>query len=315
MPFYPFLNSERGRLKTLDLKLEKIPEDPIYGSALENAAKDIVGEAEEPQDRDFAIVQFTLTKILLSILDDKNAHEQYAERKSGEFRDQLEKESLTYLIKIAREDFGMELRTEDSLRIHFTDFLKHKPDFLKLSQMNLLKGYVQVTKTQLTWILKGAIKQQILAGIPGKREFPKSFVKAANGVKGRAVRKKRKIERPRVKNLREDCLPPCITDIIKGLETGKANHNAHFVLVTFLHGLGLDENSILEIFKRSPKFKERIALYQIRFSKERGYTCPACESIKGYGLCTGDCPKNHPVSNYFLNLRSRRKNTKRTKQE
>jgi DNA primase large subunit len=302
--YYPFLKSEKDRLKTLDLKIEDIASNPLYTTALDNAALDIIGKAKEPEDRDFAIVQFVLSKIFLSIIDNPAATEKYAEDKSEFFREKLEKESLTFLIKIAREDFGMLMMTEDTLRIDFKDFLKHKPDFLKLSQMNLLRGYVQVTKNQLTWILKGAIKQQIIDSIPKGTNFPESLARIANKVKGKAVEVRGKIQRPRISRLTTEALPPCIRDIISAMESGKANHNAHFVLVTFLHGLGLDENAILEVFKRSPKFKENIALYQIRFSKERGYTAPACDSIKSYGLCTGECPKNHPISNYFTNLRS-----------
>jgi len=302
--YYPFLNSERDRLKSLDLKIDDISSSPIYSRALDNAAQDIVGRAEKPEDRDFAIIEFTLSKILLSIIGDAGLNEGYAERKSDEFREQLEKESLTFLIKVAREDFGMDMRTEDSLRTQFIDFLRYKPEFLKLSQMNLLKGYVQVTKKQLAWILKGAIKQRVLEAIPKKTKFPESLEKAAQRIKGKAVRQRRvRADRPRISRLNEAALPPCIRDIIIALESGAANHNAHFVLVTFLHGLGLDENSILEIFRRSPKFKEKTARYQIRFSKEREYTCPACKSVKDYGLCPADCPRKHPISNYFLFLK------------
>lgn len=303
--YYPFLNSERARLKSLDIRLEKLSQDPVYTTALDNAALDLTNEAKEPEDADFAIVEFTLSKIFLSIIGDPILNEKYAERKSDDYRNSLEKESLTYLIKIAREDFGMHMKTEESLRIHFIDFLRYKPDFLKLSQMNLLKGYVQVTKNQLTWVMKGAIKKQILEGIPENKGFPEGFERIANKVKGKAVKARRVIERPAVKNLREDALPPCIKGIIESLEHNRANHNAHFVLVTFLHGLKLEESAIVDVFRRSPKFKEKIALYQIRFSKEREYTCPACDSIKGYGLCPSNCPRKHPVSNYFLNLRRR----------
>jgi DNA primase large subunit len=310
--YYPFLNSEKDRLKSLNLKIEDIADNALYTRALDNAALDIVGKAEEPDDRDFAIVEFTLTKIFLSIIDNPAVTEKYAERKSGEFRDKLEKESLTYLIKIAREDFGMGMKTEESLRIDFIDFLKYKPDFLKLAQMNLLGGYVQVTKSQLTWVLKGAIEKQIIEAVPKGANFPESLKKVAKKVKIDAVKVRGPINRPRIDRLTEAALPPCIRDIISAMGSGKANHNAHFILVTFLHGLQLDENSILEVFKRSPKYKERIALYQVRFSKERGYTCPSCESIKSYGLCTGDCPRRHPISNYFTNLRElrRKKNVK-----
>lgn len=305
--YYPFLSSERDRLKALKLNLESIPKHPIYATALENAALDLEGKAKEPEDADFAVIEFTLAKVLLSVIEDTAANEKYAERKSDEFRLALEKENLTFLIKTAREDFGMDVKTEESLRLHFIDFLRYKPEFLKLAQMNLLGGYVQVTKSQLNWILKGAIKQMILKTIPKKEKFPDAITKTANKVKGKVGETRPRIARPRVSNLNEDALPPCVTGIIKSLEAGTANHNAHFVLVTFLNGLGLDEKSVLEVFKRSPKFKEKIASYQIKFAKERNYTCPACDSVKGYGLCPATCEKNHPISNYFTNLRKIRR--------
>jgi len=303
---YPFLASEKQRLKELDLKLDHVADHPLYGQMLDRAALDITSKVEEEGDPELAVVRFTLAKIFLSIIDSPEAKEQYAERKSREWRDELEAEGVTFLIKLAREEFAMDVKTEDSLRIHFTDFLKYKPEFLRLSQVDLLDGYVQVSKTQLSWVLKERIKKAILEGIPKKQKFPESLEKKAMGLKGKVRVAKPQRERPRISRLDMGALPPCISGIISSLEGGTANHNAHFVLVTFLHGLGLDEASILEVFRRSPKFKERIARYQIQFSKERGYTCPGCESIKGYGLCPSDCPRRHPVSNYFYFLRANR---------
>lgn len=301
--YYPFLNSERERLKSLGLQLDKIQQDPFYAQAIENAALDVIGKSKEPQDRDLAIVEFTLAKIFLSVIDNPTAAEAYAERKSEDFRQALEKESLTFLIKVAREDFGMDVKTEESLRVQFIDFLRYKPEFLKLSQMNMLKGYVQLTKSQLPWVLKGAIKRRILGSIPKNTKFPDGIEAAAKKLRGKITQPRRYSERPRISKLQETALPPCIKGIISALEGGTSNHNANFVLVTFFHGLGLDEKSILEVFRRSPKFKERIAAYQIKFSKERGYTCPSCESIKGYGICKWQCPRKSPISNYFLNAR------------
>jgi len=316
MQYYPFLNSERTRLKELDLRLEQLSQNSVHAAALENAAQDVMGKGKEPEDRDFAIIEFTLAKILLSIINSPEAEETYSESKAEEFRAGLEKESLTYLIKIAREDFEIDLKTEDTLRIQFIDFLRFKPDFLKLAQMNLLGGYVQITKNQLTWVLKGAIQKSIKDAIPRDKKFPEDFVKVAEKIKGKVAEKKKYIEdRPSISRITDEALPPCIQGIITGIGAGRANHNAHFVLVTFLHGLNLDEKSILDVFRSSPKFKERITAYQIKFTKERGYTCPGCETIKGYGLCPTTCPRKHPVSNYFLFLRELKYKKPKPKEE
>ncbi len=303
MAYYPFLAGERARLKTLDLRLEKLAQHPIYGSALEGAACDVEGKGKPPADADFAAVEFTLAKILLGIIGEPDASEAYAERKGNEFRESLDKENLTLLIKIAREEFGMEVKTEESLRLQFIDFLRYKPEFLKLAQADLQDGYVQLSKTQLAWVLKGAIKRQILDTIPKGKGFPEAFSKAANAVRGKIAKPKAHRERPTVSSLTEDALPPCIKGILAGLEGGVANHNAHFVLATFLTGLGLEEPAVVDVFRRSRKFNERTTAYQVKFAKEKGYTCPACDSIKGYGLCKAECERKHPASNYFLNLR------------
>lgn len=303
---YPFLKEEKERLMALNLKIDEIPQHPIYSSTLDLAADDIIGEPVNLDDPDFSVVSFTLSKILLSIADDKTLNEKYAGRKSEEFRRQLERENLTFLIKIAREEFNIDIKTEETLRVHFIDFLKFKPDFLRLSQSDLKGGYVRVTKTQLTWVLKGTIKKIILDSIPEKQKFPEAFQRAAMKVKGKAQSSQRLRTMPKITRLREDALPPCIKEILKNLQSGTANHNAHFVLGTFLNTLKLDEKDILEIFKKSPKFSDRITRYQIQFTKERGYICPACDSVKGYGLCVASCPKNNPVSVYFYNLKARR---------
>ena len=301
---YPFLKEEKERLKAINLKIDEIPQHPIYSSTLDLAAEEIIGEPVNLDDPDFSAVSFTLSKILLSIADDKVLSEKYAERKSEEFRRQLERENLTFLIKISREEFNIDIKTEETLRVHFIDFLKFKPDFLKLSQSDLKGGYVQVTKIQLTWILKGAIKKSILESIPKKQKFPEAFQRTAMRVKGKAQSSQKLKTMPKITRLREDALPPCIKEIMKSLQSGTANHNAHFVLATFLNTLKLDEKDILEIFKKSPKFNNKIARYQIQFVKERGYICPACDSVKGYGLCMANCPKNNPVSVYFYNLKA-----------
>lgn len=291
-------------MKSLDIRIGEVSKDALYATALDNAASDLRGDTKEPEDADLAVIEHTIAKILLCIISDKETSDKYAERKAGEYREALEKEQLPFLIKVAREDFGMDIATEDSLRLHFIDFLEYKPDFLKLSQMNLLKGYVQLSKLQLSWVLKGAIERRILESIPKKGNFPEEFTNAANKLKGIVVREKKTFDMPKLKNISYDALPSCISGIIDLVGSGKANHNAHFVLVTFLLGLNLPNEAILDIFRRSPKFKDRIAQYQINFAKQRDYKCPGCESIKSYGLCTGQCPKGHPISNYLSNLRT-----------
>ncbi len=303
MAYYPFLSNERSRVKALDVDLEELSTNPMYAEIIENAVRDIEGREHKTLDRDLAVMEFVVVRILLGIINDPPIEKAYIKRKSEEYRRSLEREDLSYLIKMAREEFGMDIRTEGGLRIHFTDFLKHKPEFLNLAQMELEGGYVSITKEQLVWILKDAIAKLIESLIPRERRFPSGLVAVARRIRLMKGRERAR-EAPRVKRLKEEALPPCIRSIIEEVEAGKSSHSANFVLATFLLGLGLKDDDVINIFKRSPKYKEKTTVYQIRFMRERGYTCPGCESIRSYGLCKWECKRKHPVSNYFLNLRS-----------
>jgi len=74
---------------------------------------------------------------------------------------------------------------------------------------------------------------------------------------------------------------------------------ANFTLATFLNSIGMPKARILELFKKSPNFSERIASYQLDRIAKQNYAPPSCDKIRSYGLCPNkDCPARHPLSFY-----------------
>jgi len=102
--------------------------------------------------------------------------------------------------------------------------------------------------------------------------------------------------------------PKCISHIMSLVNRNEANHNARFILATFLIGIGLKEEEILKVFSKSPKYDENKTRYQVEFlTGKKGttkYTCPGCETIKSYGLCKADCRVKHPQQYYRRNART-----------
>jgi len=298
--FYPFLESSKERLKRLAINLEDLPKHPVYSRTLDLAADDIL-ESPEFNDEEEELVTFTVAKILLGIAGNKKTAEKYAKKKSEQYRSKLDKEDLPSLITIARE-LALDVRTEKILQIHVLDFLKNRPENHHLIKAELSRGYVKITKIQLAFVISRAVENQIINSIPKKTGFPKEFVQKADYIKTRSIVVKKTFT-PKVSRLNDKAIPPCIKQLLSMLESGSANHNAHFILATFLTGLKLDEGAIVDAFRRSPKFNERTTAYQIRYAVQKGYTCPSCKAIKKYGFCKHSCEKGHPVSQYFLNLR------------
>jgi len=323
--YYPFLGKSKDKIKSLGIKLSEIEENPKYLSALDSAVADVrnpnANLTGQESEEEIFLIASTLSKILLGLLGDPKISEEYAKRKSEAYSAKLMEEELAYLIKVAKDELGMDIRTKDRLEVGVLDFLRYRDDLPYMSligsaasdsgeELNLVNGYVGIDKTRLVTLIKNRVKEEILESIPYKKDFPKIFherVKELKGINLSGVEPRKEL--PRLSRVDSGALPPCIREIISLLESGRANHNAHFVLGTFLVGLNLDENAILGIFKRSPKFDEAIVRYQIEFMRDKGYKCPSCDSIKKMGLCKHSCKRAHPISNYFSNLRSRRRNS------
>jgi len=107
--------------------------------------------------------------------------------------------------------------------------------------------------------------------------------------------------------LPKELFPPCIKNILKGIEDGKKR--SVFVLLNFLTNLGWDYEKIEELLrewnKKNPEeLREVVMLGQMRYHKQnkKKVLPPNCDNkgyYKDYGICTPDnlCSKiKNPVS-------------------
>lgn len=111
-----------------------------------------------------------------------------------------------------------------------------------------------------------------------------------------------------------EALPPCIARIISMIEQGgNPSHEERFNLAAFLVNIGLDTESILEYFRKTPDFNEKIARYQVEhIAGEKGsrkkYMPYSCDKMKSTGICPVQerCKGGrNPLAVYKYNLRIR----------
>lgn len=94
-----------------------------------------------------------------------------------------------------------------------------------------------------------------------------------------------------IKGFYEDALPLCMKVLIDRLRSGEnLSHHERFTIAAFLARIGLKPDNILEFFKNSPDFNEKIARYQIEhIAGERGsrkqYMPYNCDTMKTLGIC------------------------------
>ena len=89
----------------------------------------------------------------------------------------------------------------------------------------------------------------------------------------------------------ENLFPPCIVRIISILRSGgNPSHVERFNLAAFLGSIGLDVDSVLEYFKKSADFNEKIARYQVEHilgvrGGKKKYLPYSCEKMRASGIC------------------------------
>lgn len=122
------------------------------------------------------------------------------------------------------------------------------------------------------------------------------------------------------KSALDELFPPCIKRIIDLVNSGgNPSHFERFNLAAFLGYIGLSVDDILEYFKKTPDFNERIARYQVEHilgirGSRRKYKPYNCENLKASNLCplNEQCPGGkNPVAVYKYNMRTFMKKRRR----
>ncbi len=108
-----------------------------------------------------------------------------------------------------------------------------------------------------------------------------------------------------------DAFPPCMAGLYEALRRGEnLSHHARFAIATFLLNIGMGVDEVVDLFRNTPDFNERIARYQVEhLAGMRGsgkkYKTYSCEKMKTLGLCTGDCGTRSPLQAYYRRLASK----------
>ncbi|MEM0011402.1 MAG: DNA primase regulatory subunit PriL, partial [Candidatus Bathyarchaeia archaeon] len=149
--------------------------------------------------------------------------------------------------------------------------------------------------------------------------LPEEIVERANSIrKGYAENIREEpfsIESLFSSGVESDLFPPCMRELYGALLAGRhLPHIGRFTITAFLLNIGMDPNLIIDLFRKSADFNERMTRYQIEhIAGQRGsgtkYVPPKCDTLQTHGLCPGmdDLCKRvrHPLT-YYLRKKKRR---------
>jgi len=335
---YPFLLDAAEEVKRLDLKIENLDSDdykPIVKRAeerLEEALKDDRSGVEyREREAHIEIPSYPVAIILAAASANDYIKRRYALAEAKRAYKLLRKEDkrkvmeianfFNWNIKIPRVKVGYR---EYDFTLHFTDYLRNAKSFnekrWKLVNRFMLNGEVYLTKRETARLLQEEIQRHIKKRLnfDVRSMLPESILERVERLKQKYaghMEKTRFGEFP--KEAVHSAFPPCVKQLYEAARTGShLSHVGRFTLTSFLVSIGMKTAEIVDLFRSSSDFNERMTRYQVEhIAGVRGsrtkYIPPTCETLKTHGLCPGTedlCGRiRHPLTYYRRKTRMLKK--------
>jgi DNA primase large subunit len=329
---YPFLKEAAEYVKTLDLKIEDL-ESPEFSQILERA-KERVEEAilyaivsRKLQNEEIEILSFPTAIMLVAATENQFIKRRYALAEAKQAYNDLKFEPKEKILAIAK-NFQWKMATANAeenaapyeFKLHFTDYLKNTTNLRdkkwKLVNRPLANGNVYLTKTETARLLSEEVRKHVEKRLEIKElpKLPQKITDMAQTLKTLTIEKVDKAEIEGIpKTINLEAFPPCIKALYEAALKGRhISHIGRFTLTTFLVNIGMPTEKIIDLFRASSDFNERLTRYQVEhIAGERGsrtkYKPPKCETLQTHGICINredDCRKiSHPTTYYKIKLK------------
>ncbi len=296
----PFSEAAKDIVREQGLSLEDLAYDPLLRDARELAKYKlmaaIAGRVYTPRYENalLTVYSYIIAKAVAAYLG-RFVLNRLAEHEAKRFMAATENLSLEDLVSVAKEVFSLDVRVSgDKVMVEVPDYLEASTKIggakWRMINRRVSKGFVQLPINDFRRMLSELVRAKVLANVPKVDSLPKPLEELASQI---SIMLKERVSR-RSKKGRVKDFPPCIKQIMEKLRRGEnIPHQARFALTAFLLKVGWSEDQIVDLFRSSPDFKEKIARYQVHHIASRGYSPPKCETMRGWGLCPGECGRRY----------------------
>lgn len=335
---YPFLTDAAEEVRREDLDIQNLdnPEvELIIKRALERLEEALRSDpprvSYRRREEDVEIPSFPVAVVMAAASGSNYIKRRYALAEARRAYDLLLGEKREKFLEIARR-FHWRIRCPENpiggrrfeFAVSFPDYLRNTRPFheakFKLVNRPMIKGEVYLTRREAARLLREEIRRRIEERLSAdvRSSLPGSLLSLIEDMKRRYAGKVKEFafeEFPR--EMRWDALPPCIGQLLSAAKAGRhISHLGRFTLTSFLLNAGMQPSDVIEIFRSSSDFNERMTRYQVEhIAGARGsgtkYLPPSCDTLRTHGLCPGpdDLCRGvkHPLSRYRRRIRSPKK--------
>jgi len=252
------------------------------------------------------IAGYAIARILLSCHNDRGMIERFCNYQAWLFYHHIQTER-TELVQYIAQQFGMEYRSKVVPVPQYIAIIASVSDpHWRLVNRHIVAGQVFVKDDEFLELMRerlaSILREQLPLRIPEKVCL--LLAPSLNEIK--EIYQERMFEE--FGPVDDSAYPPCISDLLLRLTRGEhLSHMARFGVTSFLHNIGMDPVSIIELYGHAPGFDIERTSYQVNHISGDGgsgtdYTSPMCATMKTHGLCvhadTLCATTNHPLSYY-----------------
>ncbi|MEM2567617.1 MAG: DNA primase large subunit PriL, partial [Candidatus Bathyarchaeia archaeon] len=273
------------------------------------------------QNEEIEILSFPTAIMLAAATENSFIKRRYALAEAKQAYNHLKFEPKEKILAVAK-NFQWKIEaanTEETVapldfKLHFTDYLRNTTNLRdkkwKLVNRTLAHGYVYLTKTETARLLSEEVRRHIEKRLEGEMpKLPQKIAEIVEKLKNLTLEKVSKTEIEGIpKTVKKEAFPPCVIALYDAAQKGRhLSHIARFTLTAFLINVGTPTENIIDLFRSTSDFNERLTRYQVEhIAGERGsrtrYKPPKCATLKTHGVCINpdEICKNisHPLIYY-----------------
>jgi len=279
--------------------------------------------SEQQSNDEIEILSFPIAVMMTSTTNDAFLKRRYALAEAKRAYNLLKQENKDKITQITNT-FNWKIKpakpeTAD-FTLHFTDFLRNTTSFhetkWKLINRTMLNGEVLLTKDETARLLAEEVKRHVEKKLETKigLELPLSITNWVERLQQLFMSRKVKMRQEEMpKETVLDAFPPCMRELRNNALAGRhISHVGRFALTAFLINSGMTVENVVDCFRSSSDFNERMTRYQAEhIAGGRGsrtkYLPPKCDTLRTHGVCSGMdeiCRRiRHPLTYYRRKLR------------
>jgi DNA primase large subunit len=158
----------------------------------------------------------------------------------------------------------------------------------KLINRSVKDGYVYLDTDEAVRLIRNELSNLIYTRIKNMKIYEVPIIIKSKADELRKKYSGRYVYRNQFKILE---YPPCIKHAMEIINKGEnLPHSARFMLATYMLAIGKTEEEVIEIFKNSPDYNEKITRYQVEhLAGKKGshikYSVPSCDRLRSEDLC------------------------------